>query len=346
LKAQALRTTAQDLILLAGFPLAAVACAGPLRSPGPSEMPETPEMAQLNYIQSPSGLYGESIWLDDETLAVQFRTGFLGALSTRIWRLSLNGRSFEEIELPKHPSCGSQGQNGFEVPSRLPDGRMGYIVGCAVDSTSEIKRFVMALNLDTGEVEQLLEYPLPAFRVGSGGFEWNPTMDVGIMGDGRRYIEEQLYWYTREGTEPIDVGLVQAYGPTWSPDGEQIAFIGSKERGSPLTYSNLGLYLMSAEGKQVRPVLEGFHDASGVSWSPQGRWLAFPGAFGEREAETYGLWLFDLERNQVRQIAEGVFGLPRWSADGQRIAVVQFLGPLDDPEDRVAIVEVSPLLGD
>jgi hypothetical protein len=312
----------------------------------PSEMPEPSKLAELEYIQSPAGFYAYVSWLDDETLGVQYSPGFLGALSTRIWRLAVDGRYFDEIELPDHLSCGPQGQNGFEAPSRLPDGRMGYVVGCRTDpSVFEISRFVMALDSKTGEVEQLLDYPLPIFSVGTGGIVWNPAMNLAIMGNGRSFIDEQLSWYTKAGTEPIDVGLAQAYGPSWSPEGDQVAFIGSKEEGSPLTYSNLGLYIMNAEGKVVRLVLEGFHDASGVAWSPQGRWLAFPAAFGEREEERYGLWLFDLELGLVRQIAEGSFGSVSWSEDGQRIAVVQFLGPPLESEDRVAIINVGPLLG-
>jgi len=61
-------------------------------------------------------------------------------------------------------------------------------------------------------------------------------MTRGIMGNGRVYIDEQLTWFTKEGSQPIDVGLVQAYGPSWSPDCEQVAFIGLKEKGAPLTF--------------------------------------------------------------------------------------------------------------
>ena len=326
--------------------LTALGCTTAPGSLTPTEVIEPSKLGDLEYVESPAGLYGEVVWLDDETLAVQYRTGLLGALSTRIWRLAVDGGLFEELALPNHPSCGAQGQNGFQVPSRLPDGRMGYVVGCRTDpSVIEISRFVMALDSKTGEVEQLLDYPLPTFSVGTGGIVWNPAMNLAIMGNGRSFIDEQLSWYTKAGTEPIDVGLAQAYGPSWSPDGDQVAFIGSKEVGSPLTYSNLGLYVMNAEGKDVRLILEGFHDASGVAWSPQGRWLAFPAAFGEREEERYGLWMFDLELGQVRQVGEGSFGSVSWSEDGQRIAVVQFLGPPLESEDRVAILNVGPLLG-
>jgi hypothetical protein len=323
----------------------ALGCTIPPAAKTPTEVPEPSKLPELEYIQSPQGLYGYVAWLDDESLAVQYRTGLSGALSPRIWQLTLDGQSFEMMDLPKHPSCGPDGENGYEAPERLPDGRMGYFVACRpAGDTFNIKYYLMALDNQTGRVTQLLDYPMPESIVGTGGFQWNPTMSVGLMGNGNPFISEQIYRLSKEGWELLDVGLAQAYGPSWSPNGDQVAFIGSTERGTPLTFSDLGLYLMSAEGKDVHPVLEGFRVSSGVAWSPHGRWLAFPATFGDGEAQNSGLWLFDLDQSQARQIANGEFALPRWSPDGQRIAVVQFLGPVDDREHRVAIVEVGPLL--
>ena len=309
--------------------------------------PETPRLLDVRYISHPPGLYGYATWLDDTTLAVQYKAELTDVLGGKIWRLGIVDGSFKQITLPKHPSCGPDGQNGYDAPHSLPDGRMGYFVRCRVpgDDLLNIRLHLMAYDTDSGTVEQLLNYEFPDFSIGTGAFAWNPAMTRGLMGDGRFYIDEQLYWYAKDGSEPLDVGLVQAYGPTWSPDGEQIAFIGSKEKGSPLAYSNLGLYIMNSDGKEVHPILEGFRASSGVAWSPLGRWLVFPGAFGERESEMFGLWLYDLERNRLLQIAEGVFDVPSWSTDGERLAVVQFLGPPLEREHRVAIVEVGPLLG-
>jgi len=343
----ALRIAAHRLLAVS-LSLSALGCARFSQSPSLTKLREPSKLAELEYIQSPQGLYGYIAWLDEETLAVQYRTGLLGALSPRIWRLALDGHSFEMMDLPKHLSCGPEGENGYEAPERLLDGRMSYFVACRpAGDTFNIKYYLMALDNQTGQVTQLLDYPMPESIVGTGGFQWNPAMSFGLMGNANRFISEQMYRLSKEGWEQLDVGLAQAYGPSWSPDGEQVAFIGGKEKGSPLTFSDLGLYLMSADGKDVHPVLEGFRVASGVAWAPQGRWLAFPAAFGEGDIdENSGLWLFDLDQNRVRQIAEGLFGPPRWSPDGQRIAVVQFLGPVDDREHRVAILEVGPLLGD
>src|SRR3990170_960456 len=87
-----------------------------------------------------------------------------------------------------------------------------------------------------------------------------------------------------------DVGLPLAYGPSWSPDGDRIAFIGSRSTGSPLIDTTVhGVYLMNSDGTDVRLLLEGFDDSGGLSFSPDGRWLAFPGRFGRREGEEQGL---------------------------------------------------------
>jgi Tol biopolymer transport system component len=163
-----------------------------------------------------------------------------------------------------------------------------------------------------------------------------------IMGDGHRYIEEQLFWFTRDGWQPLDVGLAQAYGPSWSPDGKQIAFIGSKGRGSPTAGSEYDLYLMNTDGSDVHALAKGFLHAVGVSWSPDGRWIAFSAApEGKR-----GLWLVDPTTGKMRLIAEGAFDVPRWSPDGQEILTVQFEPAADPPKDRIVIVEVGPVLGD
>lgn len=333
------------IIALVAGSVAAISCSSPSVVGPVTENPDPPKRANIELVSSPPGLYAFATWLDASSLAVQYKPGLRGILTTEIWKLSLNGLTFEKIELPNHPSCGPDGQNGFESPHRLPDGRIGYIVSCRpADDLFNIKLYLMAYRLTTGEVEQLLPYPFPQNSIGTGGFVWNPGMSRGLMGDGKVIIREQLSEYSREGWQPLDVGLVQAYGPSWSPDGMQVAFLGSTKEGSPLTFVDYELYLMDPDGKDVRAVLRGFHDSSGVAWSPDGRWLVFPATFGEREGDQQGLWLFDLETEELRQITEGVFGLPRWSPDGERLAVVQFLGSVDDREDRVAIVEIGSLL--
>ena len=315
-------------------------------SPGALPVNSTPvvQLAGLEVVPSPSGSYGALAWLGN-WIVVDYEEELKDAFSGRIWRLRPDGSEFEMLDLPAHSSCASDCIKGVMVPSELPDGRMGYISLCRPpDDILTTLQFAMAYDMESEEVEPLLDYSVADFTIGTGGLVWNPRMTRGIMGDGHAFIEEQLQWFTREGPEPLDVGLVQAYGAAWSPDGETIAFIGSENQGSPRVLGDYELYLMSKNGDQIRPIVEGFKATGGISWSPDGRWLVFPAIFGEEEGDDQGLWLIDPEFGDLRMIAEGGFSVPAWSPDGQRFVVVQFLGPASDREHRLVILDVGSIL--
>lgn len=301
---------------------------------------------QLSNVPSPSGSYNHPVWIRDQII-VQYEQELGSAYTARIWQLSPDGVTFEMLELPKHPSCGPDGVNGFGDVTRLPDGRLSYVVNCAPpDDLLYDKMYVMALDTETGKVDQLLDYPLPTFGVGTGGIQWNRRMDKALMGNARRYIEEQMYLFSDEGFDLLDVGLRQAYGPSWSPNGNEIAFIGSKEQGAPLKFSDLGLYLMDPAGENVRLLSDGLRITPGVSWSPDGKWLVFPAVFKAGEGEVQGLWLADPATGERTLIAEGSFGIPDWSPDSERIVVVEFVGPPADSDDRIRIITLQDAVSD
>ena len=309
-------------------------------------MTKTPsvEIVEPRIIPSPEGLYSYTAWIDDWLFVHHNKEGG-NAFTVRIWRFRSDGSQFEMLDLPAHSSCASDWIKAVLLPSVLPDGRLGYISRCRPpDDILTTLQFTMAYDIESEEAVPLLNYSVAEFGLGTGGMVWNPELTRGLMGDGDVYIDEKLQWFTAEGSEVIDVGLAQAYGASWSPDGEKIAFVGSKEQGSPLAHSVYDLYLMSAEGSEVRPIVRGFHASGGVEWSPNGRWLVFPANFGEEEGDNQGLWLIDPEAGDLRTIAEGVFGVPAWSPDGQRLVVVQFLGPPGEREHRLVSLDVGSIL--
>jgi TolB protein len=69
-------------------------------------------------------------------------------------------------------------------------------------------------------------------------------------------------------TETTDEGW-HNWWPTWSPDGERIAFVSRRQGG------NVDIYVMNADGSNL--VRLTYHDAADAqpSWSPDGAFIAF-----------------------------------------------------------------------
>ena len=67
---------------------------------------------------------------------------------------------------------------------------------------------------------------------------------------------------------PIVSGPIQASSPRWSSDGEQIAYIRSEENGSTI-------HVRWMDTGQIAQVASLQKSPSSLTWSPDGRWLAF-----------------------------------------------------------------------
>ena len=99
--------------------------------------------------------------------------------------------------------------------------------------------------------------------------------------------------------------------PSWSPDGNQIAF--QTNRDGPYH-----IYLMNADGSNVRQLTSGDADDRHPAWSPDGKQLAFDsGDQVHRE-----IWTIEVSSRQRTQLTRlgGIASFPSWSPDGKRIA--------------------------
>jgi TolB protein len=97
--------------------------------------------------------------------------------------------------------------------------------------------------------------------------------------------------------------------PTWSPDGDELAF----QRGPEI-------YVMAADGTQVRRVGNELAEEGDPAWSPDGRWIAYvrrdPGT------KVRELWLVHPDgsgRHQLTYLGASSIS-PAWAPDGRRIA--------------------------
>lgn len=94
---------------------------------------------------------------------------------------------------------------------------------------------------------------------------------IAFLWDGETGGNYDLYLKLIGGATPLRLTETPAseLSPTWSPDGRNIAFV----RASGNT---CGVFLISALGSEERRLTScRYHVASGLSWSPDGQWLAF-----------------------------------------------------------------------
>ena len=129
-----------------------------------------------------------------------------------------------------------------------------------------------------------------------------------------------------------DIGLFEG-SPTWSPNGELIAF----EAGNRAT---LGLWVMRADGTGARQ-LDSATPAEGPgvpAWSPDGARIAYIRTPLQDGPQTFTLelWTVDVEGGQTSRLYEspcciGDWQAPEWSPDGQYIAFGVGVG--DDAAD-------------
>jgi Tol biopolymer transport system component len=119
----------------------------------------------------------------------------------------------------------------------------------------------------------------------------------------------------------------------FSPDGDEIVFLGEDSAGSTLADAST-LYIVGIDGSGLREIaLPGsVQPLSAASWSPDGGWIAFIDAEG-------GLSLVHPDGTGLRGIALGAdasidraVGGVTWSPDGQWIAFAATKAGADDPD--------------
>jgi TolB protein len=104
--------------------------------------------------------------------------------------------------------------------------------------------------------------------------------------------------------------VINAY-PHSSPDGERVVFQSNRT-------GTAQIYVMNADGSDVRQLTDRERGAETPKWSPEGQTILFAAYLGENNND---LFLMDADGGNVKQLTDGpgYDGHPSWSADGSRI---------------------------
>lgn len=144
-----------------------------------------------------------------------------------------------------------------------------------------------------------------------------------------------LLWRSRsDGNERLQLTFppMRVFLPRWSPDGKQIAFMGSPPSGPWKLGGPWKLYLVSSNGGTPRQILQDKQEESDPTWSPDGRSIVFGRPWHQNlpaDSMRMCIEIVDLTTLKVSTVPDscGLFS-PRISPDGRYIIAFRIPHPV------------------
>ena len=156
-----------------------------------------------------------------------------------------------------------------------------------------------------------------------GGPSWAPdgTKIVFSFGLGR-FLGDVVDIFVIDANGANRVNLTQGrhkgnYMPAWSPDGTKIAFVSDRD-------DNKEIYVMNADGKNLKNLTLHLDDDTCPTWSPDGTKIAFWSRQVAGEIQMLSdIFVMDADganRTNITQNPRASNRTPSWSLDGNKIA--------------------------
>ena len=136
----------------------------------------------------------------------------------------------------------------------------------------------------------------------------------------------------QRGAEPGPLAAYSATEPSWSRDGKLIAFTSDRAGGEDL-------YVMNADGSNIRRITSTPEPEHYPVWSPDGKQIAF---FGAPDGKG-GIYVMNADGSSRRLVALTDGDNPNraaWSPDGKRLAFVARQGS-DWSSDQIMLIKLD-----
>ncbi len=195
----------------------------------------------------------------------------------------------------------------------------------ATPAPNVAKLDLYVVDPETGEATQLLSGP-------------GSQQDAEVSPDGRRVVYEsgapgvppQIFVLEAGGAERKLTQMKRgASDPTWSPDGTQIAFAGTRP-GDGDPRPDADIFVMNADGSRIRRLAGTPRPDGNPDWSPDGSLIAFHEHHVHDLWQPAGfVWVASVSTRALTRVTGGrdwSAGDPAWSPDGRWIAYSGFGG--------------------
>ena len=187
----------------------------------------------------------------------------------------------------------------------------------AFESRRDSELDIYVINPDGSGLQRL--------TTGKGGWEptWSPDRSKILFAGGRHgggQADEEVYVMDADGSNIVRLtntpgDSTSSWAADWSPDGQKIVFM-SNRGGSPPGSDGYDLYVMNADGSNLRRLTRAHGWNATPAWSPDGEHIAFA---SNPERKDHGeIWLIAPDGTGPRRLSVGA--RPSWSPDGKKIA--------------------------